>query len=311
MSISDQISRLQNAKANIKTSIENKGVTVPDDTKLDGYPALIDSIEVGGGSGETHTNPDFYDIRTQNGTNFNNLFRGYSGPVIDVSKWDTSKVTSAQYCFSECKKSMDISKWDLSSLTNAYYMFSNFTNSNKYIDLSVLDFSNTTNVQYMFNASNTDYLDVRNINLIGSTNYYGLFYSCYGNDLDLSSWDISRVDILSNTFGFSKFKKINLTGWNTINITNFTNTFYYIQNLETLLIPDWDMTNAKSISNFLGNVFKLKYIDLSRSNDLTIKKIASYLPSTNGTMVIPANTSQDAIDAVTSKGWTTTTEPTQ
>ena len=71
------------------------------------------------------------------------------------------------------------------------------------------------------------------------------------------------------------------------------------------------MTNATNTSSFIGGVSKLKYIDLSRSNDFTIKKIASMLPSTAGTMVIPSNTSQSAIDAVTAKGWTTSTEPTQ
>lgn len=47
MSISSEITRLQNAKASIKTSIEGKGVTVPSATKLDGYSTLIDSIQTG------------------------------------------------------------------------------------------------------------------------------------------------------------------------------------------------------------------------------------------------------------------------
>lgn len=311
MSIADQITRLSNAKAAIKTSIENKGVTIGDDVKLDAYPALIDSIEAGGGSGETHVNPDFYELRTQNGTNFDNLFREYNGPDIDVSQWDTSKVTSAQYCFSECKKSMDISNWNLSSLTNATSMFDHFTNGNKYIDLSVLDFSNVTNANGMFSYSNTDYLDVRNISLPKVTSYHILFNQCIGYELDLSSWDISNANSLSSLFYFSKYIKINLTGWNTVNVKSMSNVFYYAQSLETLLIPDWDMTNATSTSNFINNAKKLKYIDLSRSNDFTIKKIASMLPSTAGTMVIPSSTSQTAIDAVTAKGWTTSTEPTQ
>lgn len=47
MSISTQITRLQNAKTNIKTAIENKGVSVSDSTKLDGYAELINNIEDG------------------------------------------------------------------------------------------------------------------------------------------------------------------------------------------------------------------------------------------------------------------------
>ena len=51
MAISDEITRLQTAKADLKTAIEGKGVTVPSNTKLDGYADLVDSIS-GGGSDE-------------------------------------------------------------------------------------------------------------------------------------------------------------------------------------------------------------------------------------------------------------------
>lgn len=50
MSIATEITRLQNAKSALATSIGNKGVTVPSATKLDGYAALVDSIQTGGGS---------------------------------------------------------------------------------------------------------------------------------------------------------------------------------------------------------------------------------------------------------------------
>lgn len=48
MSIASEISRLQTAKADLKTAIEAKGVTVPGSTKLDGYADLVDSISGGG-----------------------------------------------------------------------------------------------------------------------------------------------------------------------------------------------------------------------------------------------------------------------
>lgn len=47
MSIASEISRLQTAKANIKTEIEAKGVTVPSSTTLDGYATLIGNIQTG------------------------------------------------------------------------------------------------------------------------------------------------------------------------------------------------------------------------------------------------------------------------
>ena len=48
MSIATEVSRLQSAKASIKSAIEGKGVTVPDGTLLDGMASLIESIEAGG-----------------------------------------------------------------------------------------------------------------------------------------------------------------------------------------------------------------------------------------------------------------------
>ena len=49
MSIATEITRLQTAKADLKTAIEGKGVTVPSATLLDGYADLVDAIETGGG----------------------------------------------------------------------------------------------------------------------------------------------------------------------------------------------------------------------------------------------------------------------
>ena len=52
MSVQSEITRLENAKAAIKSAIEGKGVTVPEATMLDGMASLIESIEAGGGGYE-------------------------------------------------------------------------------------------------------------------------------------------------------------------------------------------------------------------------------------------------------------------
>lgn len=51
MSIASEITRLTNAKADIKAAIEAKGVTVPAAATLDAYPSYVSQIEGGGGSG--------------------------------------------------------------------------------------------------------------------------------------------------------------------------------------------------------------------------------------------------------------------
>ena len=297
--ISDKLIQLKNIKKDIKEATNNLGGNVGDDFST--YAEAINRFA-------TYENPNFYDIRTNGGTNYKGLFHYCNTPSLDLSSFNTSNVSNMSYMFSNCSSSIKgIENWDLSNVSDTSYMFEEFTNNSTYLDLSVLDFSNVSNANYMFSNSNTNRLDVRNINLTGTTSYDHLFYKCSGTELDLSNWDVSNVTNLNYVFGFSSYKKIDLTGWNTNKVTNMGNTFYYITPLTTLIIPDWDMTNATSTSNFLGSNSKLKYIDLSRSNDFTINKIASFLPTytatTFGEMLVPADTSQDAIDAFTAKYW--------
>ena len=77
MSIQTELTRLTNAKAAIQTAIEGKGVTVPDGTLLDGMAALIESIEAGGGCGET-TEPYIEEVIDGNGDLTNATLHGHT-----------------------------------------------------------------------------------------------------------------------------------------------------------------------------------------------------------------------------------------
>lgn len=71
MSIANEISRLNTAKANIKTAIENKGVTVPGAATLDTYPTYINSISQSGG-GASSSSPYGELIDTYNNSTTSN-----------------------------------------------------------------------------------------------------------------------------------------------------------------------------------------------------------------------------------------------
>ena len=99
MSLENEINRLKRAKSNIRASLKTKiGLDIPEETKLDEYAKCIDDVE----STCPHINGDFYNLRTNNGTNYSYLFYNYKGNDLDLSKWDTSKVTSMEYMFSSC-----------------------------------------------------------------------------------------------------------------------------------------------------------------------------------------------------------------
>lgn len=66
MSIVNEITRLANAKASIKTALENKGVTVNDNAKIDTYGNLVNSIK----NGENLDNTDIVEGGTDYVFNF-------------------------------------------------------------------------------------------------------------------------------------------------------------------------------------------------------------------------------------------------
>ena len=53
MSIASEIARLTNAKKDIKSALENKGVSVPASAKLDAYGNLVNSISTDTGGIDT------------------------------------------------------------------------------------------------------------------------------------------------------------------------------------------------------------------------------------------------------------------
>jgi endonuclease YncB( thermonuclease family) len=63
MSIASEISRIQQAKADIKTAIETKGVTVPSSATIDTYDDYVSQISGGGGGGDTTTLEKLIDRR--------------------------------------------------------------------------------------------------------------------------------------------------------------------------------------------------------------------------------------------------------
>lgn len=53
MSVATELTRIQGAKADLKTSIESKGVTVPSSALINEYAGYVDAIQTGGGGGDT------------------------------------------------------------------------------------------------------------------------------------------------------------------------------------------------------------------------------------------------------------------
>ncbi len=84
MSIMTEIQRLQESKEAIKSSIINKGVEVPANTKMNEYSSLIDSIQMGGSSIELVKSMRQV-INIANDTTYNSITPSSSSQQIKAS----------------------------------------------------------------------------------------------------------------------------------------------------------------------------------------------------------------------------------
>lgn len=82
MSIASEITRLQQAKNNIKMAIQDKGVIVPSSTKLDDYYDYIAQIPSGGATSFTRNNGDI--LWSDNGS-YQNGQNGETIPESDLT----------------------------------------------------------------------------------------------------------------------------------------------------------------------------------------------------------------------------------
>ena len=127
MSVQTEISRLESAKAAIKTAIEGKGVTVPDGTLLDGMAALIESIEAGGGSGGTQL---AYGTFTPAADTYGYVVTHNLGVMPDfIVVWSSDASEPSTYkgvlAIAASAKIMGNGQWYARCRNSSYYYFAN------------------------------------------------------------------------------------------------------------------------------------------------------------------------------------------
>ena len=186
---------------------------------------------------------------------------------LDLSIWDTSKVTNMTSMFSGCNNltSLDLSGWDTSKITTMNSMFANCKNLTS-LDLSGWDTSKVTNMSYMFNNCNKlTSLDLSGWDTSNVTLMNNMFHSCSNlTRLDVSGFDTSKVTNMSSMFSHcSNLTRLDVSGFDTSKVTNMSNMFYNCANLTNLDLSGWDTSKVTAMNNMFDSCIKLTRLYVS------------------------------------------------
>ena len=186
------------------------------------------------------------------------MFGGSQATTIDVSSFDTSKVTNMNSMFwSSQATTLDVSSFDTLNVTNMDSMFS--WNKVTALDLSSFDTSNVTTMDSMFTYSKVTTLDLSNFDTSKVTNMTSMFWNSQATALDVSSFDTSKVTNMTQMFSDSQTTTIDVSNFNTSNVTNMTSMFSGCQ-ATTLDVSNFDTSKVTDMSYMFNSATNLKTI---------------------------------------------------
>ncbi|MFD2307212.1 BspA family leucine-rich repeat surface protein [Enterococcus termitis] len=170
------------------------------------------------------TSLDLSKFDTSNVTSMYGLFYRSAATSLDLSNFDTSKVTDMSSMFRESAvTSLDLSNFDTSKVTDMSSMF--FGSVVTSLDLSNFDTSKVTTMASMFVNSDATSIDVSKFDTSQVINMSSMFYGSDATSIDVSKFDTSQVINMSSMFGESTATSLDLSSFNTSKVVTMTNMF--------------------------------------------------------------------------------------
>ncbi len=188
---------------------------------------------------------------------------------MELSRLDTSNVTSMASTFSECEAltSLNVSNFDTSNVTDmssTFYSCEALTS----LDLSSFDTSNVTTMDKMFGYSGYTILDLSNFDTSNVTDMGSMFAYCKQlKSLDVSNFVTSNVTDMSYMFSTCQvLTSLDLSSFDTSSVTTMSTMFRACKQLATIDLRKFDTRNVKTMYYMFGGCSALTEIDLSSFN---------------------------------------------
>lgn len=146
---------------------------------------------------------------------------------LDLSKWNTSKVTNMQGMFSGCKGSINFgTNFDTSNVTDMSHMFEDYTFGN--LDLSSFNTYNVKDMNSMFGFTKMNHLDLSSFDTYNVEDMREMFA---GSEVETIENPNFRTKPglslnLENMFNISQIRKIDLSG---LDVTNGSGNGVFVE----------------------------------------------------------------------------------
>ena len=211
-------------------------------------------------------------------TNMSYMFSGCESlESLDLSSLNTSNVIDMTCMFGTCSsmKSLDLSHFNMSKVENASGMFLGCMELTS-LNVKFTGFTHATNMRYMFSfCSNIKNLDLSSFSTLSVTDMSGMFSGCSSlTSLNLSSFSTKYVTNMTNMFsGCSSLTSINLSRFDTSSVTNMENMFADCSSLASLNVSSFDTSNVRNMKSMFSGCKSLKSMDLSSFKTVYVNKM--------------------------------------
>ena len=210
-------------------------------------------------------------------TTYNLFFNCKDIISIDLSNFDSSKITTMNSMFSGCTSlvSVNFENFNTSSSKNMINMFKNCQSLNS-LDLSNFVTGQAINLNGMFMGCNSiETLDLSKFDTSSVTNMNSLFKDCSSlKYLNISIFDTSLVTNMGSMFkSCSSLHYLNVSKFNTSSVTNMENIFSSCSSLTSLEISNFDTSSVTTMKDMFSDCSSLLSLDLLNFNTLKVKNM--------------------------------------
>ena len=210
-----------------------------------------------------------------------NMFSGLINVTeIDFSNFDTSRVTSMEGMFYNCKNLIsiiNINHFNTKSVTQMLNMFFSCENLIS-LDLSSFDTSLVTSMKTMFYCCyKLIILDISNFNTTSTKDMNFMFGKCNSLiSLDTSKFDTSLVTDMAHMFYECKsLISLNVSSFNTSLVENMKFMFHGLESLGSLDLLNFDTSKVTNMEGMFDVCQNLKYLNLSSFNTSKVSNLKS------------------------------------